>query len=428
MKYGKGVNLIIPKIKGIRSFFRGRNVRFAAKVLTFAVIRCGAVCLRPCGSESGTANGRNAACKRTLQLETKKKGTTMKKSLLLLGMCLVATGAYAQDDDVYFVPSSENNTESQDIYISETSSYEPIADESYYESSNWAAGRGNGDWDVDEYNRRGRSYTQQEVDTMTADDFYQDGYEDGYEDGYYTSRLIRFWSPRVGVYVSSPYYWDYYDWYYAYDPWYYGYGSPWSWGWSGWYGWGSWYGWRPYYSSWYWGWGWNRPWHGGWWGGPSYAWHHHNWLPANAERGPMGGWVARSGSRGGGLSRSVATTSSRSGLGLSNSRNSLSGRSLGTRSVSSSSRSYSNSRAVNRSGLSNSSRSVSSSSSSGSRSVNRSSSRSFNSSSTRSSSSSIGSSSRSIGSSRSISSGSRSFGGGGGRSFGGGGGRSGGRR
>lgn len=72
---------------------------------------------------------------------------------------------------------------------------------------------------------------------------YDDGYDDGYEDGYFTSRLVRFWSPRVGVYVSSPFYMDYYD--LCYDPFYYGYASPWyGWGWSGWYGWGSWYGWR----------------------------------------------------------------------------------------------------------------------------------------------------------------------------------------
>lgn len=83
-----------------------------------------------------------------------------------------------------------------------------------------------------------------------------------------TQRLIRFHAPEVNVYVSSPYYWDYY-----YDPvWYYSpywrpcyswsfgwaWGGPyWSWGWGGWYdpfwgpswGWGGWYDpfWRPPY-------------------------------------------------------------------------------------------------------------------------------------------------------------------------------------
>lgn len=233
----------------------------------------------------------------------------MKKSLLLIAMCLSALGTYAQDDDVYFVPSHEDTSASNDTpdtYTSGRSSYAPITDDETFQSSNWAANRGTCGRDIDEYNRRGRNYKQQLPDTLDAQASYNQGYDDGYEDGSCTARIVRFWSPRAGVYVSSPYYLDYFD-LIDYDPWYYGYGSPCSWGWSGWYGWGSWYGWRPYYASWGWGWdfGWHDPffWHGyghGWgWHHPDFAWHpSHNFLPSNAQRGAVGGWTARGGARG----------------------------------------------------------------------------------------------------------------------------------
>ncbi len=237
----------------------------------------------------------------------------MKKSLLVFAMCLCTLGTYAQDDDVYFVPSSKKTTTTDTYTAPGRSTYSTIAnsDDSAFEQSHWADNRGNGRWDVDSYNRRGKSYKNSVADTTTAQQSYDQGYDDGYEDGQYTSRIVRFWSPRVGVYVSSPYYWDYCDLYY--DPFYYGYGSPWNWGWSGWYGWGSWYGWRPYYS-WNWGWGgWYDPWHGpdwgwGWHGGGSHwAWHPSH--PINAERGPVGGWVSRGGAQGVGAGRGFANAS-----------------------------------------------------------------------------------------------------------------------
>lgn len=204
----------------------------------------------------------------------------MKKTLLLLSAALFAApGAQAQDDDVYFVPSAKSKTQSTDTYTASPrsmtghSSYSPLAgDDDATAHDTWADGRKGCGRDVDEYNRRGASYRYGASDTVQATAAYDEGYEDGYEDGLYTSRLVRFYSPRVGVCVSSPYYWDWYD--YAYDPFYCGYGTGWGWGWSGWYGWGSWYGWRPYYSSWH-GWGaWGDPWWG--WGG--YAYHHpHGW-------------------------------------------------------------------------------------------------------------------------------------------------------
>lgn len=261
----------------------------------------------------------------------------MKKSLLLLAMCMTSLSTYAQDDDVYFVPSSKDRTESNDTYTANPgrSSYTPISsDESVFSSSNWANGRGNDGRDVDAYNRRGRNYKGQSADSLGVKQLYDQAYDDGYEDGSYTARIVRFWSPRAGVYVSSPYYFDYYDLCGFYDPFYYGYGSSWSIGWSGWYGWGSWYGWRPYYS-----WGWNSPWYNPWydpwydpwygpgWGGPHWVWHPTHWLPSNAERGPVGGWVSRGGARGVG-GAGLANTTTNSGRGSSSI---LSGRGFGGR-------------------------------------------------------------------------------------------------
>lgn len=232
----------------------------------------------------------------------------MKKFLLLLCVCLSSLSTYAQDDDVYFVPSSKDRMKEKDTYTSTSvrSSYTPITgSEQVYETSNWADGRGNGGRDIDAYNRRGRNYRGSAADSIGYKKMYDEAYDDGYEDGLYTARIVRFCSPRVGVYVSSPFYFDYYDLCGLYDPFYYGYGNPWSlsFGWSGWYGWGSWYGWRPYYSI-HWGWGspwydpWYDPWYGPVWGGPHWTWHPTHWLPSNAERGPVGGWVSRGGSRG----------------------------------------------------------------------------------------------------------------------------------
>ena len=201
----------------------------------------------------------------------------MKKSLLLLVACLATLGTYAQDDDVYFVPSSKNKTVQQEQQNPvNRSTYTPITEEEQFSESNWAENRGNNGWDVDEYNRRGKRYKGECSDTVKDsscyDQGYSDGFSDGYEDASYTSRIVRFYAPRPGIYVSSPYYWDYYD--YAYDPWYYGYGN-WALGfyWDGWWGWGSWYGWRPYYT-----WGWYDP----FWCAP----HHHHYWAAVPATGP----------------------------------------------------------------------------------------------------------------------------------------------
>lgn len=264
----------------------------------------------------------------------------MKKTLLLLAMCLAASMfAYAQDDDVYFVPSSKNKqSNSSDTYVANPgrSTFSPIggsgnsssASGDVFSQSSWADNRGNGQWDVDAYNRRGKNYKGNTgSDTLTVQSIYDEGYSDGYEDGSCTARIVRFWSPRAGIYVSSPYWMDYADLYGYYDPFYYGYGSPWSVGWSGWWGWGSWYGYRPYYSSW---WGWHEPWYDAWWGGPIGHPFHNN-RPITAQRGPVGGWTNRGGARGSGPAVGYASNRGfESGRGSGN--GTLGGRGFGVRS------------------------------------------------------------------------------------------------
>lgn len=348
----------------------------------------------------------------------------MKKSLMMLALGLCSLVSYAQDDDVYFVPSSKQNKTAVSAATKNRSSYEgrTSQDQSFdlnYAQSDWANGRGNGGRDVDEYNRRGKNYKGEVLeDTLSSRDYYDQGYDDGYEDGSYTARIVRFWSPRPGVYVSSPYYMDYYD--LCYDPWYYGYGSPWSWSWSGWYGWGSWYGWRPYYAGWSWGWSWGwGGWYDPWWGGPYYAWgggwRPGHWAPAGSRRGPVGGWRLDPNA---GSNRSYASDG-RSYVGRRTPA-------FGTTSGSSLRRGFdngNNGRTSNRSFFNRSSRTTTTTPSRSFGNTNNTPSRSFD------NSRSTSAPSRSFSQpSRSFDSGNRGFGGGG-RSSGGGGGRSfGGRR
>lgn len=176
-------------------------------------------------------------------------------AILILATCFASWG-FAQDDDVYFVPTKARKAaEAKKLQERQQrrlqSDYEYIQNQGYgadafRDNDNWASGRV-GQRNVDEYNRR-----QATPDTSYVPDA---GYD---EEGVYTSRLIRFHSPRVGVVVSSPYYGLWVD---CYDPWL----TPWDadFYYSSWYGWGL----SPYYyrSSFYWRYGWYDP----WW---SYSW------------------------------------------------------------------------------------------------------------------------------------------------------------
>lgn len=182
--------------------------------------------------------------------------------LMILSLCLHCAG-FAQDDDVYFVPSKSQKVET--TVKSQKSAVALSQQNATKDYDNWADGRNNRGWDVDAYNRRGGK-------TVTSVDSIQEVEEPS--EGAYTTRIVRFHSPRIGVYVSSPYYVDVFDywgpsWYTS--PWYYDwYGPSWYAGWWGrpWYG--SWcigVGWPHYWHSWYhpwydYAWGWGSSWHG----------------------------------------------------------------------------------------------------------------------------------------------------------------------
>ena len=168
----------------------------------------------------------------------------MKRKLLLIALLCTSLGAVQAQDDVYFVPSEET----------EKAAEEPAFESTYSNvfatgTDNWAEGRGNNGWDVDRYNRRGAWADTAATDTTAL---YDGDEADEADDagGSCTARLVRFHAPTVGVVVSSPYYYDYFDVLCWYDPWFYD--TYFGWGWYGW-------GWRPYAWGAWWG-GWYDPW------------------------------------------------------------------------------------------------------------------------------------------------------------------------
>ncbi len=189
----------------------------------------------------------------------------MKKFILFaISFAMMPILSMAQDDDLYFTPvkkdkKSEKKEESATKKTPRTTfviEAENPTVEVYTQNSR----------NEDEYNRRfanGNAYqdTAENEETESSND---EDYENNENDYYYSRRILRFRSPRVGIAVSSPLYWDLvynygaydylYDDYYAYDPffWGYGWGYGWSWGpWSCWYG--------PI-------WGWHSPHHWHYWG------------------------------------------------------------------------------------------------------------------------------------------------------------------
>ncbi len=182
-------------------------------------------------------------------------------SLLLLGMLPLTS--VAQDDDMYFVPTKENEAK-------EARSY-GMPSNTYYSGSTRS---------VDEYNRHLGSSVMP-IDSLGNDiiDFsaergvypdstYQEGSSNDYQ---YTRRLSRFddytpsdiyWEGYRDGQWSSPWYYnswyawyDYDPWYWNhpyyygwYSPWHYGYYRPWRYGWYGYRG-RYWYGGRRYYAS-----------------------------------------------------------------------------------------------------------------------------------------------------------------------------------
>lgn len=209
-----------------------------------------------------------------------------KKLLLTLGfMTLALTAIHAQDDDdLYFTPSKKQSRNMSATVENVTATQMGTSSRPTLEVYN------NNSRSDDEYNRRFSNYAgswqtggssetdslMAAIDSLEAEiEMLKQGEYDVYDpemDFVYSRRLLRFHSPRIGLVISSPYYWDlvygygiydylydpYYD--YLYDPffWNYGWGYGWNWGpWSAWYG--------PIY-------GWYAPNHWDYWGvGP--MWH-----------------------------------------------------------------------------------------------------------------------------------------------------------
>lgn len=180
---------------------------------------------------------------------------------LVLVSPLVAT---AQVDDVYFVPTKEN--EEKVLVVKSTAEKYNIDNTSESSMRN-----------VDEYNRRSTAYTNAPDEYI--DENYTDEYvyeDDSYDDYSYSTRIIRFRNPRRAVYSSI--YWDLmygcgindwliYDNGYSIDiyptynnPFFFWSDFAFSWNPFSWYSWHSWHSWHhaahwgwhhPYYSHYY---------------------------------------------------------------------------------------------------------------------------------------------------------------------------------
>lgn len=197
----------------------------------------------------------------------------MKKFILFaISFAMMPILSMAQDDDLYFTPvkKEKKSEKKEEAVVKRTprttfviEAEDPTVEVYTRNSRN-----------EDEYNRRfnnGNSYGETAENTdVESEDSDDRSYENNEDDYYYSRRILRFRSPRVGIAVSSPLYWDLvynygaYDYlyndYYVYDPffWGYGWGYGWSWGpWSCWYG--------PI-------WGWHSPHHWHYWGcGPMWG-------------------------------------------------------------------------------------------------------------------------------------------------------------
>lgn len=194
----------------------------------------------------------------------------MRRILFLSSFVLIASMAYAQDDDLYFTPSKKS------IKSKVTQITEPEELPSTYYCGS--------DRDVDEYNRRGnlKSYYQKIGTDSLGNDIIEfhvgDGsypevgdtsyvypgsaqYDETEDDAFVYSRLMgRFdgfygwYDPFFSNYWYGPYWRSYYGWYNPY--YYYGWYDPWIY--SCWYGWGwsypyHYYGWAGWYPGHYYG-------------------------------------------------------------------------------------------------------------------------------------------------------------------------------
>lgn len=222
---------------------------------------------------------------------------------LLLGLFIaVSFVGSAQDyDDIYYNSSKSNKkenttkkTKSATTTAATSTSTVTQMPYSYTVVSNTGYSTVENGRDVDEYNRRGTSYSVQ--DTVGYDSL---SVAEG-QDFVYTDRIRRFYNPSVVVETGSPEVAESYYiattpnvniivgaptyTYVPYSAW------NWSWGWSTWgydyWSWSPYYSWHAvYHSPWYYDWGWSFGW----------TWHHHHhhphhwWAPSYSFHKPIYG-------------------------------------------------------------------------------------------------------------------------------------------
>lgn len=222
----------------------------------------------------------------------------MKQIIFILMMFILPSGIMAQVDDLYYVPTKKKakkelkiTTNSDPIKVAPAIVGTPSSGTNVVrigKKSNIV-----NDIDEDAYNRRSTTSaysTEQEYTDEEVYDYEEEYVEEPASDADYTysSRIVRFHSPRRAVILSSPLYWDvvyncgldnwtiyddgiYWDVYpdYSYTTIY----SP-SWSWYTGCGWGFSFGWG--HSSWYW----NLGYHHSHWHYPYYPFggiHHHHY-------------------------------------------------------------------------------------------------------------------------------------------------------
>lgn len=173
-------------------------------------------------------------------------------------MAVIPLLGYAQVDDMYFVPKKEAKpVQQQKVTVPQKQVQEA---ENILICPETSIPAGECTRDVDEYNRRYRfdeSLPGDSAVVMAADEEegeWVNGFKGSDADYAYTKRILRFYTPTVGIPVSSPLYWDlcygpnsiYWN---VYDDGIYAYAFPSSWNslyYSPYftYSWG----WHPYYS------------------------------------------------------------------------------------------------------------------------------------------------------------------------------------
>ena len=142
------------------------------------------------------------------------------KNLFVTLLMLVPASLMAQDDDLYFVPEKPAakvvKETSASKYSVDDNKKDDIVD--YHSSSR----------NEDEYNRM-YNFGGDSQNAGSYDE--KDEQEYAPEDDYaYSRRILRFRSPRVGLIVSSPFYWDLVYTYGAYDYIYDSFYDPFYWG------------------------------------------------------------------------------------------------------------------------------------------------------------------------------------------------------